>query len=229
MYFEVLELYQEDCPNITITERIKDLNIFIIDVLPIHEKERLKAYLVGNDSKGAMERLSSLEKVSNVDIYSKSKDIIETRYDIEMTRAWKIVHEFGGRVIGPIIVHDDTEKWFVVWDDMKKRRIAIEELGKTDLTKVKKSYEIKPDILSRMFLNIELIAYMIEELCYLTPTQLKSLEEAYLSGFYDVPRRSNLGDLASKVGISKTAYIKRLKSAEKRIIRAVLRFLNSTP
>jgi hypothetical protein len=227
MYFEVIELYQEDCPNITLTEKVKGLNIFIVDVLPSYERETLKAYIVGENSKSAIEKLTSSDRVLSLEIYSKSKDVIETRYDIAMTRAWKIVHSFGGRVVSPIIVHEDSERWLVVWDDVKKRKSAIEELRKTDLARVRRSYEIEPCVFSKIFLNIENLAYMIKELSNLTTVQLNSLKEAYQNGLYDVPRRTTLETLSAKSGISKTAYLKRLKSAEKRIVFGVLKFFNS--
>ena len=224
MYVEILELYQEDCPNISLTEKLEDLDIFIVDVRPSKQKETLRSYIIGSNPKDAIEKLSQSKRVFDVEIYSKSREIVEIQYDIGMTRAWKVVHSFGGKVIGPIIVHKDLERWLVIWEDLKTRKKAVKELKKTDLTKIRRSLEFEPYIFSTMLLNIEGVFHLVRELSKLTPTQLESLKESYLYGLYDIPRRTTLEILSSNSGISKTAYLKRLRNAEKRIVYGVLKF-----
>ncbi|MET1123810.1 MAG: helix-turn-helix domain-containing protein, partial [Archaeoglobaceae archaeon] len=43
-------------------------------------------------------------------------------------------------------------------------------------------------------------------------------KQAYRNGYYSYPRRCTLDDLARMNGISKNALIKRLKSAERKIL-----------
>lgn len=56
----------------------------------------------------------------------------------------------------------------------------------------------------------------------LTPKQREALLLAYDSGYYDVPRRSSLGDLGERLEISKPSVASRLRRAEQRVIGAVL-------
>ena len=52
----------------------------------------------------------------------------------------------------------------------------------------------------------------------ITETQWEAAKLAVEMGYYDVPRRVSLGDLASELGISKSAVSQRLSNLERAII-----------
>lgn len=56
----------------------------------------------------------------------------------------------------------------------------------------------------------------------ITPKQWEALELAYDSGYYSRPRETDLQELADEFDISKSAVSQRLRSAEKRLVDALL-------
>jgi len=61
----------------------------------------------------------------------------------------------------------------------------------------------------------------------LTKKQRELLEIAYRKGFFDVPRRVSLGQLAEELGVSRSTLMESLRRAEARIMQE--RFSNSEP
>ncbi|HMK83448.1 MAG TPA: helix-turn-helix domain-containing protein [Candidatus Bathyarchaeia archaeon] len=61
----------------------------------------------------------------------------------------------------------------------------------------------------------------------LTKKQRELLEIAYRRGFFDVPRRTTLGQLAEELGVSRSTLMESLRRAEARIMRE--RFSDSEP
>jgi predicted DNA binding protein len=61
----------------------------------------------------------------------------------------------------------------------------------------------------------------------LTKKQRELLEIAYRKGFFDVPRRVTLGQLAEELGVSRSTLMESLRRAEARIMRE--RFSDSGP
>ncbi len=61
----------------------------------------------------------------------------------------------------------------------------------------------------------------------LTKKQRELLEIAYRKGFFDVPRRVKLGQLAGELGVSRSTLMESLRRAEARIMRE--RFSDSEP
>ena len=53
----------------------------------------------------------------------------------------------------------------------------------------------------------------------LTPQERHALHWAHLYGYYDVPRQVHLEDVASKVGLSKSALAEALRKAESKVIK----------
>ncbi|HUR69413.1 MAG TPA: helix-turn-helix domain-containing protein [Candidatus Thermoplasmatota archaeon] len=63
----------------------------------------------------------------------------------------------------------------------------------------------------------------------LTPSQDEAIRVAVASGYYDIPRRLNLQQLAQKLGITSASLSERLRRAEGRIIRRYTAGSASTP
>jgi DNA-binding MarR family transcriptional regulator len=56
----------------------------------------------------------------------------------------------------------------------------------------------------------------------LTPSQRKTMAEAYSSGYFDVPRKTNSKKLARSLGISKSTLSEHLRKAEKHLLAQIL-------
>lgn len=55
----------------------------------------------------------------------------------------------------------------------------------------------------------------------LTEKQRRTLEMALEAGYYEEPRRADLGDLADRTGVSKSAISQRLRAGEAKIVKNV--------
>jgi len=53
----------------------------------------------------------------------------------------------------------------------------------------------------------------------LTEKQRRTLEMALDAGYYEEPRRADLGDLADRTGVSKSAISQRLRAAEAKLVK----------
>lgn len=61
------------------------------------------------------------------------------------------------------------------------------------------------------------------DLSILTPTQRRTLELAVESGYYQQPRKTDLGSLGDRLDISKSAASQRLRGAERKLVTTVFR------
>ena len=52
--------------------------------------------------------------------------------------------------------------------------------------------------------------------------QRKALIEAYQDGYYDIPRKINTTELASKIGVAPSTFQEHLRKAEKKLMSHVL-------
>ena len=55
----------------------------------------------------------------------------------------------------------------------------------------------------------------------LTPPQARALETAYELGYFDVPKRVTAADVAAELGISKTAFLERLRRGQSALFRGL--------
>jgi predicted DNA binding protein len=55
----------------------------------------------------------------------------------------------------------------------------------------------------------------------LTAKQRRTLEMALEAGYYEEPRRADLGDLADRTGVSKSAISQRLRAGEAKLVKNV--------
>lgn len=62
----------------------------------------------------------------------------------------------------------------------------------------------------------------------ITPTQQETLALAFEEGYYDDPRRINLGGLSEQLDVSKSAVSQRLRAAETKLVRMVVGEMGST-
>ncbi len=58
---------------------------------------------------------------------------------------------------------------------------------------------------------------------FLTEHQRRVLREAVAAGYYEIPRRANLDDLARRLGISRSSVADALRRAEAKAVRLILR------
>lgn len=101
-------------------------------------------------------------------------------------------------------------------DNILKRH--IEAKGVNYVYRIK---ELDLKRFSRIFDNLEFVIGFTQAIESLTDIQLKTLEQAYRNGYYSSPRMCTLDDLARMNGVSKNALIKRLKSAERKILASL--------
>lgn len=61
----------------------------------------------------------------------------------------------------------------------------------------------------------------------LTEYEFQILKEAYEAGYFEWPKRTNLDNLAKKLGLSKTTVLEHIRKAERKILKYYLRYVTS--
>ncbi len=221
----MVELHQEDCSNIAVSEKIKDAEINLVNV---NEKDcytHIDAIFFGDMFKDNVIETLRKERAFNVNLRMKSKSEIWVSYDIHTTAAWKALSILGCTVIPPLRVANGIEKWFVYTpDDISNREVRkrLEVDGATHVPRIK---EITLKSFLKVIYNMDFLTDFINVIENLTELQLKTIKQAYESGYYEYPRGCTLSHLAKTNGISKNAMAKRLKAAEKKIFGSIFEYL----
>lgn len=217
MHALMLTLYQEDCCNIAVSEKSDvDVNILTVD---FHDNyEILYSIFSGDVFRDNLIEGMRKTGIWDITITSKTKYELGVIYKMRVTDAWKGVVKSGGKVIPPIIISNGVERWIVLAPDKHSRNTVIENLEISSNTYVEKVKEIEVDSLIKIFANIDIVSKFAESLEKLTEIQLKTLKQAHSMGYYEVPRKCSLFELAKLNGVSKNAFLKRLRGAEKKII-----------
>ncbi len=221
MLLELVEISfsQYDCPNISLSDN-KDIDyiyIYLTEVLKDHEN--IYSTIVGDFSNYNL--TEKMEKFGIKKIYVMSKTIskLEVMYTIGLTNAMKIISDTGSRLIPPLIVSNGIEKWVVLTLNKNKLISALATDPNTEIERVR---EINSEKFAKIFKSIFEIEGLFECLENFTRLQRNALIHAYNMGYYEWPRKCSLDELAALNGISKNAFLKRLRNAEKKIIKKIL-------
>jgi len=221
MLLRLLEISftQSDCPNISLSynEDVDCIYIYIAKILQNYEK--LYSVITGDFSKyNLVDKLERLG-IKDIHVISKTNLELEILYTIKPTNALKIISATDSVLIPPLIVSNGIERWIVLTPDKNK---LISALSADPNTEIKRVREICFEKFANIFKNISGIEDFLDTLKSFTPFQRNALIQAYNMKYYEWPRKCSLDELASINGISKNAYLKRLRNAEKKIIRKVV-------
>lgn len=129
------------------------------------------------------------------------------------------ISNLGGIPMFPIVIEDGKENISFITYSREVHKQILEEISegnsiysssssKVDMGNLVQ--EVASKLLSNVFLG-------------LTPMESNLMETAYNSGFYSWPRKYDLDDLAVQFNLSKPTILYHIRSAERKIMKALFR------
>ncbi|MFX0094412.1 MAG: helix-turn-helix domain-containing protein [Candidatus Hodarchaeota archaeon] len=158
-----------------------------------------------NTLKKYVSQLKNSKNIIEVNITYQSANVYWTRviHKLDHPSIYDTVLESGSMTLLPIIIEKGIQIHTVLSPTSEALKQVLEKL-RTRFTTVNVKWLSSGSMNSSQML--------------LTPKQLEAFKLAYKTGYYDIPRRSNVIQLAKQLGIKRVALQERLRRAELRIM-----------
>jgi predicted DNA binding protein len=217
--FEIIFKVTHDCPFCNVSKKFPRLKMF--DWCN-REFDVLELILDGSDDYS-----TAIDEISKIrGMIEKSSDLHNAHFFVKKCfcknedSVTRIIDESDLLQISPIIYrngweyhraiafkHEDLKR---LMDGLEKRSFEFEILCKTDFDGfIAGSLNLTADAL---FSN-------------LTGKQMDALLTAYGNGYYSLPRKANVQDIANKNKVSRTTYQEHLKKAENKLVASLIPYL----
>lgn len=225
-----LDMRQYDCPFIDTTDDV-DVAFSAVQWQLDTDEEKLETRLIARgESQGALDDgLHELQEHTNMAecyILSKRDNVAQIGTTIEQTNAMKTIQENGGYITGPFQIEDGRESWHVGFDEDEDEDRTLAELERHNEYKINGRDQFGPSTLFDLLENSDSAMNLLDGCRSLTETERETFEVASKNGYYETPRDTTLGDLATHFDISKTGVSMNLRRGERKILNAALNALN---
>ncbi len=165
-----------------------------------------------------LEVLRSHEGTESFELLAKQGSAARARLTMGTTHAMGAVVAHDGYLTGPFRNVDGSERWEIGFDDTAAAEDALEALAAHDEFVVRERERLDPATVLEDLRTEEVGTAFLEATRELTPTERETVGRAIESGYYEVPRESTLGDLATEFEISDAAVSKTLRRAESKLL-----------
>jgi hypothetical protein len=217
--FEVVFKVTHDCPFCNISKRFPHLKMFdwcnrehdVIELIIDKPDE----YSVVTD------------EISKIDgMVEKSSDLHDAHFFVKkcfckaQDSVTRIIDEFDLLQISPIVYRHGWEYYRVIafrHKDIKGLMQRFEERGFT--------FEILRKVDFDGFISSSLTLTADALFSDLTEKQMDALLTAYSNGYYNLPRKANVQDIANKKRVSRTTYQEHLKKAENKLVASLIPYI----
>jgi len=233
MYIAVLDIAQYDCPVVKLTDLTEDVEVVVIgaNVSEIHKGyERIYITIKGYNKEDVIRAIDNIQKMRHVKsftvLYRKNNEARVYMY-IKKTKAMEASVKLDATPVAPWISVDGVERWTLGFPSKKQLYEYISLVKEQDVIENIIVRDIPDDVIMDMSLLYLALADLIIKIKGLTENQLNILNIALSEGYYEWPRRINIVELSSRLGISRTAVTKLLRRAEYKVLKSVLEFINS--
>ena len=217
--FEVAFKVTHDCPYCNLSKKYPRLKMFdwcnreydVIELIMDEPDEYSAVIDEISKIKGMVEKSSDLHNAHFFvkKCYCKTEDSVT-----------RILDEFDFLQISPVIYRHGWEYYRVIvfrHEDLKALMQRFEKRG------------IKYEILRKVgfdgFIAGSLTLTADALFSDLTEKQMDALLTAYSSGYYSLPRKANVQDIAHKKKVSRTTYQEHLKKAENKLVASLVPYV----
>ena len=218
-----LSVRQCDCP-LSAASRAHDVAFVTPHWHYHHDRSSLELRVLaeGRD-RTALERglevLSSHEGTERFELLAKSGSTARARVTLGTTDTMGTIVENDGYLTGPFENVDGGERWEVGFDDEAAADRALETLDRTeDEYELHDRRRLDPETVLEGLWAETVGSAVLEGARELTPAERRTLRRAVEGGYYDVPRSTTLGDLATALEVSDAAVSKTLRRAERKVL-----------
>lgn len=217
--FEVIFKVTHECPFCNISKRFPSLKMFdwcnrehdVIELI-IDKPEEYSAVIDElSEIRGIVEKTSDQHGTHFFirECYCKTEGTVT-----------KIIDEFDLLQISPIVYRQGWEYYRVIafkHEDLKNLILNFEKNGF--------GYEILRKVDFNGFVASSLTLTADALFSDLTEKQMDALLTAYNNGYYSLPRKANVQDIASKRQVSRTTYQEHLKKAENKLVASLVPYV----
>lgn len=129
------------------------------------------------------------------------------------------ITQSGNIPIFPIFAYNREEHFLFLSESKDKTKRSLESIADQNSLSFTSTRQIKTQELLDIFSN----ASSFFNASRLTSTELKVVKEAFSSGYYEWPRRNDLGQVSNFLKLSKPTVLYHIRNAEKKIIGSLLK------
>lgn len=203
----------QEFPDITMT------------VFSIHQEKGLSRWECENSLhlREALEKAKADDTIVSLDIFSQDRNEIVVQSVCQCENRYK-VHDILSRggcyylLPNPIVTYKGAKHYRILAPDADKLRNVMEmlqDIGEVKITAVHPLEHVDDSF----FINI------VELKGLLSAKQLRTLKKAFLRGYFEIPKRARIRDLADELGLSPATVYEQLAEAENRIIASIIDYL----
>lgn len=202
----------EQYPDITMT------------VFSIHQEKGLSRWEgTIEEMYEAFEKARTHETIVSLDVFSQKDNEIIVQSVCNCENRYK-VHDILSRggcyylLPNPIVTYEGAKHYRILAPDAEKLKRVIGNLQKIGEVKITSVHPLG-HVDDSFFVNIAKLKNLLSE------KQLRTLKKAYLRGYFQIPKKVRIKDLADELGLSPATVYEQLAEAENRIINSIIDYL----
>lgn len=194
-------------------------------VFSIHQEKGLSRWECSTP--GAMheafKKAKTHETIVSLDVFSEKEKEIIVQSVCNCENRYK-VHEILSRggcyylLPNPIVTYEGAKHYRILAPDTEKLKKVIGDLQKIGEVKITSVHPLG-HLDDSFFINVVQLKDLLSE------KQLRTLKKAYMRGYFQIPKKVRIKDLAEELGLSPATVYEQLAEAENRIIASIIDYL----
>jgi len=229
----ILDVWQPDCPVVYLSEKIEGIRLYAIDSHIENSNIRALLYISSDYENSLQTALNVIKKhsqVKNLRVLWKCQHEIYTELICNVTSAMHSLARDSVIFHRPLLTSNGFERWIVIVENKTKEKEVLSSLRENNEIRIKERLGFPPTshgfwLITEPVFYVKLLS--IADRVKLSPTQQKVFSAALEGGYYSYPRKTSLKQLSEKLGISKTAVAKNLRSVENKAIRVLAELIET--
>lgn len=181
--------------------------------------------IVDGSSRGALEAgLDALREHPNMHDYvllSKRENVAHIRTTIAETAAMRTIRNNDGYITGPFYIEAGSEIWHVGFDTDEGADDTLAELERNNEYRVVERESRRFPDMQQLVQNAGAAMTLIQGCRNLSDTERRTLERAAHGGYFETPRKADLGALADEFDVSKPAVSKNLRRGQQKLLEHI--------
>ena len=171
----------------------------------------------------ALKKAKTHETIVSLDVFSEKEEEIIVQSVCNCENRYK-VHEILSRggcyylLPNPIVTYEGAKHYRILAPDAQKLKKVIGNLQKIGEVKITSVHPLG-HLDDSFFINVVQLKDLLSE------KQLRTLKKAYMRGYFQIPKKVRIRDLAEELGLSPATVYEQLAEAENRIIASIIDYL----
>jgi len=152
--------------------------------------------------------------------------VAHVRTTIEETDAMGVIRANDGYITGPFHIEAGSELWHVGFDRRGTAEETLAGLERNNDFRVLAREEVDLAEVTDFVQNVGAATTLIEGCRDLSETERATLEAAVTEGYFETPRDADLGTLADRFGVSRSAVSKNLRRGQQKTVSRLVQALD---